>query len=169
MPVSIPHPRRVRPGTLQLMDESTALSIGREWLSKVRASEDRLPVIRDTLQRITVQPETHALATDNRLALLAEKELWIVTIALTFEEDVTEVKIERFDLDADRVRLSLTETHWFHFETRYITYTWRVELDVVPELQFEVKEPYRLGQESDDPVVAFGWRLAEVVGWTTRK
>ena len=89
------------------MDENTAFRLGRDWLTRARASDDGLPVIASSLQRIAAQPSAHALAIDNRLALLADQALWIVTITAA-EDDVTTVEIERVELGAERVRVALT-------------------------------------------------------------
>lgn len=127
------------------MDENTAFSIGREWLSAVRASDERLGALADTLPRIDPEPEVRALTADRRqLALLAGNELWIVTLD-TETEDVTTVKIERVDLGAERVQVSLTESHGIRdFDRPEITYTWLFEFEGRPELRFEaIKEPYR--------------------------
>jgi hypothetical protein len=151
------------------MDETTALSIGREWLSAVRASDVRLGALADTLQRIDAQPDTQALTADRRqLALLAGNELWIVTLDAD-TEDVTTVKVERVELSAERVRVSLTESHGVRdFDRPVISHTWLFEFEGGPELRFEaIKEPHRYGEKGDNPAVVFGWRLAEATGWTT--
>ena len=149
------------------MDEHTAFDIGREWLRRIGASEERLPVVADAFQRIAAQPEAHAWATDQRLALLATKALWIATLSFKAEDDVTRVKIERVDLGDPRIRPSLTETHDVHWDRpNVITYTWRFDLDRINALTFESSEDYVHGQESDDPTLAFGWHLAEETGWT---
>jgi hypothetical protein len=149
------------------MEENTAFTIGREWL-RTRASTERLGALADTLQRIAIEPEAHAVTADDRLALLVRKELWIVTIDLE-TTDVTAVTIERVDLSAKRMRLRLTESHGVSGHDRpEISYTWHLELgDERAALRFEVLgEPYRYGQRSGSPAVVFGWRLAQVLGWT---
>jgi hypothetical protein len=75
-------------------------------VAQTRASTERLGALADTLQRIAIEPEAHAVTAEDRLALLVRKELWIVTIDLE-TTDVTAVTIERVDLSAKRMRLRL--------------------------------------------------------------
>jgi len=66
------------------------------------------------------------------------------------------VTIEWLNIGSERIRLSLT-TEKIGFESAIDT--WRVEFDRnVDPLKFSAKT-------SDDPALAFGWRLAQGVGW----
>jgi hypothetical protein len=77
------------------------------------------------------------------------------------------VGLERVELRDERVFASLTETHRAaDFKTPQIACVWRFEFETLPDIHFEVQEPYRYGHERHDPNVVFGWRLAEATGWS---
>jgi hypothetical protein len=151
--------------TLQRMEENTALYIARQWLRHLRASAEWAGAIAGTFQRVLPEPE--AIADDDRLAVLAEDAIYVIT-GDAETEDVTKLQVECVHVSAQRVRPSLSETHdSTDFGRPQTTYVWRLELDgISTPLDFKASEPLIHGRESDNPALAFWWRVAEAAGWT---
>jgi hypothetical protein len=149
------------------MDENTARDVGGEWLLRNRVSNDRLKRVADTLRRVVPDPEAWAWTTDNRLALLRDRHLWIATVSDNDNEEVTTVEVQRLDLDSERAHVSLTETHHAKWDVPpEITYAWFFSFEGLLDIRFEAREPFEEGKESEDREVVFGWRLARAIGWT---
>jgi hypothetical protein len=133
-------------------------------------SDERAYTIAGPLQRaVAERVAEHATAADNRLALLTDdRKVYVATIGFDADASVASVAIERVDLETDAVRLSYAETD--QYKKGLVVYTWRADLGLEEgPLEFRAEARNAPGalrfRESDEPGLAFGWQLAEAVGW----
>jgi hypothetical protein len=138
------------------MEAKTASQIAYRWLKHVGAFEPRQDRVANALELVVPEPDAWGCTPKSygaRLALVANKELWIASATLKDKGDLVSLSVERVDLRLERVRASFSES--YSPDSAPIS-AWRFTLEGGTELTFREVS-------CDDSGIVFGSELAKAL------
>jgi hypothetical protein len=136
------------------MTSDTASRISAQWLNGL-AVNPPLDRFAAALEAVVPEPVDWACTTDERLAILADRALWITTATTNERGDLGSVTMQRVDLRSERIRATLTQSYSRTGEATMPE--WHFHFDAADPLVF------RAAAVGDAPIV-FGSRVVEAVG-----